>query len=437
MGKQSRDVAVAFAGSGASSPENTTALLNDFFGFGPEDEEGYPEVPEGLDLCILLPASETHATDSVMGVFDWTEYADLNYEVVVDKETREAKKQSKDIKSLLKYANTGADDPVTDINRVMIESLQGAKSDGSEVYLFLFWGEEGDENAEVLLDLATTAGIPVKDVTAGLDDLSFDDPEESATEEPEPELEPEERPRRGRRRQQEESKPLEDKEPEPEPEPEEPPKRRGRARKAEPEPDLQEQVAEAHAKRKQELADGANKTAEDMDEVALASGGKDEIFVRALEIKHEAKARTIKPEVIEKFSAFPASPEIAAFEEALRRVAVDYAHYLNELLPDSREKSLALTKVEEAHLWAREWVVRHAYKHFTQEAQEAQEQPSRGRGRPRKDGEPTRTRTAAEKAVTEIWDEDEEKWVRKGRGRVPKGVKTRLVDPKTGDVIED
>jgi hypothetical protein len=37
----------------------------------------------------------------------------------------------------------------------------------------------------------------------------------------------------------------------------------------------------------------------------------------------------------------------------------------------------------------------------------------------------------------EYYDEDAEEWVRKGRGRPPKDAKTRLVDPKTGDVVED
>ena len=37
----------------------------------------------------------------------------------------------------------------------------------------------------------------------------------------------------------------------------------------------------------------------------------------------------------------------------------------------------------------------------------------------------------------EIWDEDGQEWVPKGRGRAPKGVPTRLVDPKTGEIVSE
>jgi hypothetical protein len=38
--------------------------------------------------------------------------------------------------------------------------------------------------------------------------------------------------------------------------------------------------------------------------------------------------------------------------ERIRRYGFDLSTYLNEVLPDGREKSLAVTKIEEAIMWA-------------------------------------------------------------------------------------
>lgn len=38
--------------------------------------------------------------------------------------------------------------------------------------------------------------------------------------------------------------------------------------------------------------------------------------------------------------------------DTLRQLACEYGHALNELLPDGREKSTALTKLEESVFWA-------------------------------------------------------------------------------------
>lgn len=57
-------------------------------------------------------------------------------------------------------------------------------------------------------------------------------------------------------------------------------------------------------------------------------------------------------------------------------------------------------------------------------------------GRPRADGSPARKRTAAQKGKKQWQDEDGE-WHDCGRGRPPKDVPLRTVDPKTGDVIDE
>ena len=44
--------------------------------------------------------------------------------------------------------------------------------------------------------------------------------------------------------------------------------------------------------------------------------------------------------------------------EALRSKAKELAYLIDELCPDSREKSLAMTKLEEASMWANASVAR-------------------------------------------------------------------------------
>ncbi len=54
----------------------------------------------------------------------------------------------------------------------------------TQLCLVVLWGEEGDAETEALVRLATDLGIPVKDLTAGMDDVIFED---TPPAEPEPE----------------------------------------------------------------------------------------------------------------------------------------------------------------------------------------------------------------------------------------------------------
>jgi outer membrane biosynthesis protein TonB len=441
---------LAFAGPGETTIENAKALLNDFVGLGPEDADGFPAIPDDdvLDLRLIFPATPDHLTDGVETVLEWTDYADLAYDVIVGEEKDRA------VRKAAKHAENEIE--ATNVNEALIKELKQAEG---EAYLILLWGEEGeepDENAEVLLDLASSYDIKALDLTAGLDDIGFGDEDSSSEPEPEPEPEPEEekpargsrrrskpepeeepeeeKPTRGRRRSLEaEEKPLEDK-PEPDPEPEQKPTRSRRKTTPEPEPEddsdsLDTQVAKArHAHNPQtdeEITNGQ---------------------IKGIAAKQAAKARSIAPEIIHRFSFHPANADTAPKHEAVRSLAIEFAGALDALLPEGREKSLVLTKIEEAMFWANASIARGGAtagpekpqdEPVQEDAQEAAEEPVRGRGRPRRDGSPAQPRAAADKAVMEYYDEDAEEWVKKGRGRPPKDAKTRLVDPKTGDVVED
>lgn len=378
---EQRKVALAFAGPGDSTIENTTDLLDDFLGF----RNG--EVPEDevLDLRMAVPAVKSYLSSGMKSVVEWLDNYELAYDAIED--INEA--PTKVTGDISKYAEHV--EQSKDVNRSIIDFLiDNPDTQDHEKFLVLLWGEEGDENSEILLDLATTAGIKAIDLTAGLDDISFGDEEEEATPEPEPEPEPEKKPTRSRSRRapaSEEEPPWKDDEPKAESKP------RSRTKKAEEigptpkdEPTLQEQLAEAR------------NAFEDTDvKEALAD------YTIAVLTAHD-------------------------MENA-------WVQWAEKVLPEGRERALVITKIQEAAMWANR-VEPPTTKSSgdpqaaQNEAQEAPAEEKRGRGRPR-------TRSASQRAITEIWDEDLEKWVKAGRGRIPADAKTRKVDPETGDVIDE
>jgi hypothetical protein len=89
--------------------------------------------------------------------------------------------------------NFGPDgvDRVEDLNHFLVAPPLDLAD--TQLYLVVLWGEEGDEETEALVRIAAELEIPTKDLTAGMDDVLFED-------KPEPEPEPEPTPARRSRR---------------------------------------------------------------------------------------------------------------------------------------------------------------------------------------------------------------------------------------------
>jgi hypothetical protein len=145
-----KDWVVAFAGPGDTTEENVKVLLDRW-------------LPSGV-AEVIVPERVPRACKGLKTTVAW----------LSDEFGEGALTKTKDIVAELKEA--AADDEV-------------------ETYLVLLWGDEGDEDSEKLLSAATDLGIPVKDLTAGLDDVQFED---SPPADPEPEAPKRERKTRGR-----------------------------------------------------------------------------------------------------------------------------------------------------------------------------------------------------------------------------------------------
>jgi hypothetical protein len=331
------------------------------------------------DVRVVIPASDEYLSKTVLMLLDWTVDSKIPYEAVYDVETRKNKRILDGSKGEIEARN---------VSLGLVDRLSAPEAD-EEVRLIVAYGEESeaDEATEKLVDLAQTKGIKVLDLTSGLDDLHLGDDEDEQTE-PEPEPEP-------RRRRTAKDKSLDD-EPEQAPRP-----RRGKPREkpAEAPESVQEESVEAEVSRARHRAQTTTQVADKPlpvgADVVLHALTSSLSLVHSLDCAHAAM--TLKPEV-----------EPSALYKLLGEAIEKYT--------GSTEADL-VTDPEEI------------------QAEEPEDVSPKG-GRPRKDGTPARKRTAAQRGVKE-WQDEDGNWHKQGRGRPPKGVPMRTVDPKTGDVISE
>jgi hypothetical protein len=386
-------ITLAFAGSADTDPENVKALLNDWLGFGDEDKDGFFE-PSDREINLIFPITREHLSDGLETVLAWAEKADLPYVAVADnKRSRATESFLSDAEEVVHAANVTAG---------VVDLLKKADSVGDEVHLILLWGDEGSEQAELLLDAAEQAGIKAKDLTAGLDDISFgEQPQaEESEEEPEPEPEPEE-PKRGRRRgrRQEPVEVEPEEEPLTEDEPEEPkqeePKRGRRSRKADPEPEPEEHPVE------QDIREQEEETLERQVNQAAQTAQR-EVQSDADVANHEDAV--VFNVLLDAFNAFRLEDE--------RNAVINGAPVKYRPLTDRLAEAL--------NIYADEW--KKAAESGEQEKDESPEDLSEGdKEQPEEPKRRRRGRPRDESKTFAFLVDDEGNYSRRGRGRIPAG----------------
>lgn len=66
-------------------------------------------------------------------------------------------------------------------------------------------------------------------------------------------------------------------------------------------------------------------------------------------------------ELRNRFTYHPPEPSQIAVYQSVRNAGLELARHIDESAPDSREKSLAITKIEEAVMWANAAIARIDY----------------------------------------------------------------------------
>lgn len=378
----STPITIAFAGSGESSLENITELMDDLL-HDPDQ-----------DIRLIFPASKEHSNPNLNKVVEWADTAGFDFSVVSSPEARDGK-----VRAAKKSIELSIDGLESDeVNTDLVYSLLEDKKEDREAVLILLYGEDAPgEVIEDLLEAALDAGIKVQDLTAGLDDIKFADDEPEPAAEPEPEETPAPR---GRRKttavlEPEVEVPLED----------------------------TETPQEMAARVKEEIA--AKKMA------ALANADAN------LESKRSAKVEDL-PHDVQKASVLSnsvvQSEDLSALEDVIGwaaafMLATDESNAAVNLSAEVKPRPLTQALIE-AKKWLQE---RHSTPSEVTESTESDETPSvvpedqggapkRSRGRPRADGTPAQPRDPNEPTVT-VFEDEEGNLTKAGRGRPPKGQK--------------
>lgn len=67
-----------------------------------------------------------------------------------------------------------------------------------------------------------------------------------------------------------------------------------------------------------------------------------------------------KSDIISRFSFHPATENTGPKHDRVRTICEILAHNLNDLLPEGREKSLAITHLEEVMMWSNAAIARNS-----------------------------------------------------------------------------
>lgn len=382
-----RPKTIVIAGPGDSTLNNTSDLLNDFLGWS-------DEIPEDDETTILLPITGP-LSSGMKSVIEWLDEEEAAYEVLLD-DRKDVPKGTQEIIDAAEDV-TSSPNPLAD---AIIALREDRGADDRDVYLVLLWGEEGDDAAEILLDLAEYNEIPVLDLTRGLDTIEFETGEEAPAEDKTPPWPTEE--------------PEEEKQPEPLAE--------------ENEPLTEDSVA-------QEVVAGPSQ--ETLARVAESLEGK-EINPPPPAFTGAVVGAEDVAEALDRARAFfeawhhtvPGQHGLARVIEARAWLAETHEYVF------SRTNDLAV-RVEASGdviqammsggsaadvLKARKTDPSPEPAEEPEEAPEATPAASRGRSR--------------QQTAREYFDEDSGQWVRLQRGRPPKGVELRTIDVKTGQVVQ-
>ena len=153
----------AVAGGGEVSEDAIDDLLSDWLGIDTNEER---------EFRAYLPADRKATSITVQRVAEWL--VDLGYAYTSIDSGQPGRAG--------RMVNHNAEDTIEcdgDIVAKIIEVLLDAQNWGDEPYLLLAWGEDAeqapDEITAQLLDAALKAGIPVLDLSMGLEDLSYAD----------------------------------------------------------------------------------------------------------------------------------------------------------------------------------------------------------------------------------------------------------------------
>lgn len=381
-------ITIAFAGDGPIKGSAVTELLNDALGFGPEDEQGYPE-PPATDITLIFPISRKWVHDGLNEVLGWSGYVDLPFVAVTDGDLNAA--LEKDLKEAVETVK------VENVGNGLLDLLEEAHDAGSETRLIMLWGAEDhttDERYETLLDDAHNSEKidKILDLTAGLDDLVFNDSADEPGVEALADPEPEPPTRRSRRA------PAED-----EPEP---PRRRGRAKVEEPlsEPEKPLEDApepEVAPRRRTRTAAESKATADE-----------------ALNGAREANATK---------AAIQNGEESA--QDAALRYARNIATYFETAEANRRAANPGI-HVEPAILSGQATALYAILSGDTSEVVANAEPVKRGRGRPRADGTPAQP-------ATEAYIVEDGRYQKAGPGRKPRDqVRENLTAAQVKDLTE-